>query len=202
MVLAEALGILGERSELLAAGRKVVGMYSSDSMRSYHNVSHLTDCLGEFESVGELADDAGAVEAAIWFHDAVYVPGAADNEQRSAELAVEVLGRLGVGAERLEEIARLVRATDHQGAPDPRDAKLVCDIDLAVLGKPWAEYSRYAAAVGGEYSMPADQFAAGRAAFLREMLAKKYVYHTEHFRRQYEQTARKNIQLELAELEK
>ena len=136
----------------------------------------------------------------MWFHDAVCVPGAGDNEARSAELAVDVLGRLGVGSGTLDEVVRLVKATDHQGRPESGDAKLICDIDLAVLGKSWSEYSTYAAAVGGEYSVPAEQFAAGRAGFLRTMLAREHIYHTEHFRGRLEQTARENIRRELADL--
>ena len=200
MVLTEALGVSVGRGECLDVGRELVGMYSSDPRRTYHNVGHLAACLAEFELVRELADDPQAVAAGLWFHDAVYVPGAGDNEERSAELAARMLGRLGVGTEAVQQVARLVRATDHQGQPDWGDGQLICDIDLAVLGGSWAEYSRYATAVRGEYSVPADQFAAGRAAFLRNMLGSEQIYHTRRFRNQYEQTARENMQRELAKL--
>jgi predicted metal-dependent HD superfamily phosphohydrolase len=200
MVLTEALEISVGRDECLAAGWEVVGMYASDPGRTYHNIGHLAACLGEFELVRELADDPGAVAAALWFHDAVYVPGAGDNEVRSAELAVDVLGRLGMGRDQLRRVASLINATSHQGPPDSDDEKLICDIDLAVLGKPWSEYSRYAAAVMGEYSIPAEQLAAGRRAFLRTMLGRGHIYHTERFRRRLESVARKNMRRELTEL--
>ena len=44
---------------------------------------------------------------------------------------------------------------------------MICDIDLAVLGELWGEYSKYASAVRREYSIPADQFAAGDSETVR-----------------------------------
>ncbi|MBT3200716.1 MAG: hypothetical protein HN350_12460 [Phycisphaerales bacterium] len=200
MGLCDALSLAGDRGELLGAGRELVGMYSSDPRRTYHNVGHLEACLRALEEVRELTDDAPVVAAGLWFHDAVYVPGAGDNEPRSAELAAEMLGRLGVDTVRLEAIAKLINITSHQDEPESHDEQLICDIDLAILGKPWGEYSRYAASVRWEYAVPNDQFASGRSAFLRNMLGREHIYHTRRFGDQYEQTARENMQRELVEL--
>lgn len=202
MVLGDALGLSRGQGELHATGRGLLDMYSSDPRRTYHNLEHLSACLAELERGGNVTGDPGVLAAALWFHDAIYEPGASDNEQRSAELAIETLGRLGMGSTRLEKVARLISATSRRDEPESDDEKLICDIDLAVLGGSWSEYSRYAAAVRGEYSIPAEQYAAGRAAFLRNMLTREHVYHTERFGDRYEHAARENMQRELAELEK
>ena len=54
--------------------------------RRYHGWAHLTHCLREFDRAAVQMEIPDAVELALWFHDAVYVPCARDNEQRSADL--------------------------------------------------------------------------------------------------------------------
>ena len=61
----------------------------SEPHRKHHTVPHLN---GDARAIGVLADDGlefdrEAIEPAAWFHDAIYVIGADDNEVRSAELA-------------------------------------------------------------------------------------------------------------------
>jgi len=199
--LGEDLGLSVDHNELVSAGRTLIDMYSSDPRRTYHNAEHLAACLAELDTVRDMTNDPAGIAAAMWFHDAVYQPGAPNNEQQSADLAVETLGRLGMDSTRLEKVARLINATSHLDKPESYDEELICDIDLAVLGNPWSEYSRYAAAVRWEYSLPSEQYNDGRGTFLRNMLTRRNIYHTRRFGDNYEQTARENMQRELAELE-
>lgn len=53
--------------------------------RHYHTQQHLAECLDLFDQVAHLAAHPGAAAIALWFHDAVYVPQARDNEARSAD---------------------------------------------------------------------------------------------------------------------
>src|SRR5437762_2672828 len=55
--------------------------------RFYHNLDHLADVLATVGALGGQARDLAAVRFAAWFHDAVYDPRAADNEERSAAWA-------------------------------------------------------------------------------------------------------------------
>src|SRR5678809_692845 len=54
--------------------------------RCYHTQQHIAECLEEFDEARHLARDPVAIELALWFHDAVYNPRAADNEEQSALL--------------------------------------------------------------------------------------------------------------------
>ncbi len=201
VVLSDRLRLSAGKDQRLAAGRELIDMYSADPRRAYHNLAHVSACLAELEQAGAMSSDTNLVAAALWFHDAVYEPAEADNELCSARLAVKVLEQLGMAPDRRRKVARLINATSHLDEPESYDEELICDIDLAILGKPWSQYSRYAAAVRWEYSLPCEQYNDGRETFLRNMLTRQNIYHTRRFRDAYEQTARENMQHELVELE-
>src|SRR6266850_1795575 len=63
----------------------------AEPQRVYHNQQHIAECLAQFDAVRHLARQPEAVEVAIWFHDAVYDPKGADNEEQSANLAKRCL---------------------------------------------------------------------------------------------------------------
>lgn len=168
--------------------------------RRYHTVDHLVGVLrglDELAGAGEVFD-RDAVELAAWFHDAVYVIGAPDNEEQSARLAETVLGgRLGT------EVGRLVRVTaDHDVPADDPDAAALCDADLAILAAPPERYRAYAAAVRDEYgAVPDEKFRPGRARVLRDLLTHRNLFHTAAGRNRWESAARANLTAELTELE-
>jgi predicted metal-dependent HD superfamily phosphohydrolase len=173
--------------------------------RSYHTWTHIEACLRE---AAELRfDDAQAVYAALLYHDAVYVPGAKDNEARCAALAARELAPLpGFTPPRVARVEHLIMLTaSHAGlAPDaPRDDTLLVDIDLSILAAPLQNYARYAAQVREEWVphvVNAAQYASGRAKFLRGMLAgPRIFYSTEYAPR--EAAARANIEAEVSDLE-
>ncbi|GAA1081327.1 HD domain-containing protein [Tsukamurella spumae] len=168
--------------------------------RRYHTVDHLAGVLRGLDELAAAgaAFDRDAVELAAWFHDAVYVIGAPDNEEQSALLAEQMLdGDLGA------EVARLVRVTaDHDVPAGDPDAAALCDADLAILASPPERYRTYAAAVRAEYStVPDDLFRPGRAQVLRGLLAHAFLFHTAAGRARWEDAARANLAAELRELE-
>jgi predicted metal-dependent HD superfamily phosphohydrolase len=101
---------------------------------------------------------------------------------------------------RVAEVARLVRLTaTHDAAPDDRNGAVLCDADLAVLGSDATEYAQYAADIRAEYAYIDDEnFRAGRIAVLQRLLDRRPLYRTERLRTDREETARRNLQTELA----
>ncbi|MFJ8633889.1 HD domain-containing protein [Streptomyces sp. NPDC093568] len=170
-----------------------------EPQRHYHTLTHLTAVLDRIDELAEHADDPDVVRLAAWFHDAVYLPDRSENEERSARLAERALSEAGVPAERVAEVARLVRLTvSHDPAPDDRDGQVLCDADLAILAAPPSAYAAYTAAVREEYHfVPSDAFRAGRSAILRQLLDLPSLFRTPHGRREWEATARYNLAAEL-----
>ena len=171
----------------------------SEPQRRYHTLTHLAAVLDVVDELAEPGEDADAVRLGAWFHDAVYAPDRSENEERSARLAERVLPEAGVPAAVVAEAARLVRlTTGHDPAPGDRNGELLCDADLAVLAGAPAAYAAYTAAVREEYAfVPEDDFRAGRAAVLEQLLALPVLFRTEQAHAAYEQAARENLRAEL-----
>jgi predicted metal-dependent HD superfamily phosphohydrolase len=169
--------------------------------RAYHTLDHLQDCLREFDSSRTLADHPDQVEAALWFHDAVYVPGASDNEAKSAELARRTLTEARVLPDSAERVATLVLVTRHATLPIERDEQLICDIDLSVLGREPKRFAEFEEQIRREYAwVPAPEYRRERSAVLAGFLARPSIYWTEDFRDRYEVRARENLERLLSEL--
>ena len=99
-----------------------------------------------------------------FFHDAVYDPHAADNEEQSARLAERVLAELGWDEARGRRVGDLVRATAAHEAPPDDDTAVLLDADLAVLGSDPAAYQAYVTGVRAEYAhVDAAGWRVGRA---------------------------------------
>ncbi|NYD40660.1 HD domain-containing protein [Nocardioides panaciterrulae] len=180
-----------------------------DPARSYHDRRHLTevcDRIVELLDAGDDRDgagvrvDRGTVLLAAWFHDAVY-DGERDAEERSAVWAELELPDAGVPASVVAEVARLVRLTEtHRPEDDDPAGCVLSDADLAILAAPAGRYAEYAADVRREFAhVPDPDFRAGRAAVLRDLLAKPRLFHTAHAREHWEAAARANVEHELAE---
>ena len=127
--------------------------------RHYHDLRHVETLLRLAQD--HALADREAVEAAIWFHDAIYDTRRQDNEDQSAELAIERLsGR--AATDRIGRVAAMIRATAGHRLPEfaaadaARDCALFLDFDLAILGSPPAAFAAYEQAVRREYGWVAD----------------------------------------------
>jgi predicted metal-dependent HD superfamily phosphohydrolase len=164
--------------------------------RKYHTLRHLGECLAWFESVQGLADRPGEVEAAFWFHDAIYDVRRSDNEERSAEWARTAAGEGGVARDVVERIHSLIMITKHTGAPAGADEQLVADIDLAILGSNKERFAGYQRQIRAEYAhVPDGQFAQRRRAILQSFLDRPRIYSTAYFHEALENAARANLRL-------
>jgi predicted metal-dependent HD superfamily phosphohydrolase len=171
--------------------------------RAYHNTEHICDCLSQLDLSRELARNPDEVEAALWFHDAVYVPGAADNEDRSARLAETALAACAAPLNTRKRVAELVLATRHLTVPRDPDAQLLCDIDLSILGREPTVFDRFERAIRQEYAHVAEpEYRRERAAVLLGFLRRESLYQTTYFRARFEQQARTNLKRVLTDLTK
>lgn len=166
----------------------------SEPQRHYHNQRHIADCLAEFDQVKALARQPAAVELAIWFHDAVYDPRAADNEERSAELGKRWLNQFGADQALSEAVEHLVLATKNHDPSVHPDGGLMVDVDLSILGQPAERFWEYERQIRAEYAwVDQARFAGKRAAILESFLARKRIYQTGHFFQLLEAPARSNL---------
>jgi len=167
--------------------------------RAYHDWRHLGECLTEFDTVRESFPEANlpVVELAIWFHDIVYNPKAIDNEERSADLAVEALHEGGAAEDLVSAVFALVMATKSHNVPPGdlgKNTALLLDIDLSILGKPSERYWEYEEQIRMEYEwVPMQVFSEKRAEILQGFLSRPRLYLTEPFYDRYEATARSNL---------
>ena len=174
----------------------LVAAYSAPE-RHYHNLEHLAEMFRVIDRLSAHVEEPAALHLAIWFHDAVYDSRAKDNERRSGELAVDLLGPIGVPASTIERVVSMIWATAHTADGTPpalRDTRVLLDADLAILGASEERYARYAADIRKEYSwVPERDYRAGRAAVLERFLASPRIYHTQIMFDEGEQRARENL---------
>lgn len=169
--------------------------------RHYHNLHHVLQCLRTLDEVQNQCTDPTAVEAAIWFHDAVYDPTRPDNEARSADLAERHLRALGAPEPFVVTVHDLILDTRHSAPPTTPDGQILVDIDLSILGRPAVIYDAYDRAIRREYAhVPEDAYRTGRATVLRSFLARPSIYVTQTFQDQYELRARENLKRSLTKL--
>jgi predicted metal-dependent HD superfamily phosphohydrolase len=141
------------------------------------------------------------VELAGWFHDAIYLPGAQDNELRSAALAERFLADLQLPRTHRAEVQRLILITqNHRTEPEDADGQVLIDADLASLGASPAVYRRQVLAIRDEYGNVDDEtFRQGRIWLLQRFLRWDHIYYTPLMRAEREAQARANLQRELEE---
>jgi predicted metal-dependent HD superfamily phosphohydrolase len=170
----------------------------SEPHRRYHGLDHLRDCLARLDEAPVTGKDRDLAEAALWYHDLVYRPGAPDNEARSAARARADLAGGGTPDVVVDEVARLVQLTDHVVPPADPLGSLVCDVDLSILGRPSEEFEEYERRIREEYrQVPDSLWRSGRARVVASLLSRDPLFRTDHFRQHYESSARRNLRRSL-----
>jgi predicted metal-dependent HD superfamily phosphohydrolase len=191
------------REEHLRANSfEVIREKYSEEGRFYHNLSHIKALLSMFESLKHMIQDGNAIRFVIWFHDVIYNTRRSDNEEKSAELASEMLSKLSVDNGTIEFAKELILATrSHTGLELSEDAKLFLDMDLSILGAPGELYGEYSKAIRKEYSwVPGFMYRRSRKKILKSFSERDRLYFTEEMNKRFEQQARINIEGEIRSL--
>ncbi len=189
--------------------RILVSSYS-DPSRHYHNLGHIDWCLSLMDRTCSHKDGHGGawlrpVEAALFFHDVVYVPGDKRNELLSAQLLDAMAPVLLLTGAELATATSAIHATRTHGPGfvDSFVTAAVVGIDLGILGSPPAEYDRYVASVRKEYGHVSEEaWSVGRRGFLHDMLARTHLFMSGIYRQLFEEQAHVNMRRELAALER
>ena len=86
---------------------KIVESYSTPN-RFYHNLEHIKYVLKVIQSLEFQTKyfDIKTVKFAAWFHDIVYNTKAKDNEEKSAEYAMEVLSSLSIPSDVIKNVKK------------------------------------------------------------------------------------------------
>jgi predicted metal-dependent HD superfamily phosphohydrolase len=167
----------------------------SEPWRRYHTLQHLEECIAQFEPVRPLAARPAEIEAALWFHDAVYDVRRHDNEQESARLADASLGQAGVDQDVRERVTELILATRHSAAPEGNDEMLLVDVDLSILGAAATRFQEYEKQIREEYAfVPEAAFCSKRQQILASLMMRPRIYATAHFFNLLEAQARTNLE--------
>lgn len=204
MDLAQRFGALwraaGAADDGAATFQKLFAAWTQPHRR-YHALSHLQACLALFDQHRGAAKAPEELELALWFHDAVYVTTAQDNEAQSAAWAKEAMVAAGISAARAERVAALVLATrTHQAQDD--DAGLLVGIDLSILGAPPATFDQFDREVRAEYGWVDELgWRAGRGRVLKGFLQRPKIF-THAALTSLEAPARENLARTVAALER
>jgi predicted metal-dependent HD superfamily phosphohydrolase len=185
----------------------------NEEQRAYHTLHHIQQLFGQFEQIKPHLNDPDIIALAMYYHDVIYEPTRSDNELKSAEFAVEVLGHY-LDADQCQHIYALIMMTaSHEidkidewsdiakEKNSYSDAAYLLDMDLSILGASWSAYEKYAKAVRQEYlHVPIADYCAGRTEVLKGLLAHPKLYLTDYYYEQLEFQARDNIKREVNSL--
>jgi predicted metal-dependent HD superfamily phosphohydrolase len=165
-----------------------------EAHRAYHTLQHLGECLAHLARERGGAERPAEVALALWFHDAIYDVHRHDNEARSADWARQAALGAGLAPEVAERLHALVMATRHDAQPVGADARLLVDIDLAILGAAPARFAEYERQIRIEYAhVPPAVFEPRRRQILGGILARDPLYLTAPMRTRLEAAARANL---------
>lgn len=187
------LGSLGIQGDPTGSFGTVVSRYG-EPHRRHHDLKHVEDCLDTLDSMRSLAEDALAIELAVWFHDIVYDPASRTNEQDSAALFLELLAPCGLDEGLCRKVVDLILSTRHVEVPQGIDAALLHDADMAILGSEPEAYDAYCRGIRQEYGMFSDaDYRTGRLQFLGRTLGLETIFRTGIGRERFEAQARRNL---------
>lgn len=146
-------------------------------------------------------NDPDTILLSVIYHDIIYDPSKNNNEEMSAQLAVERLRSISFPEDKIARCSDQILATKGHQVSSDNDTNLFTDADLSILGANWDNYSVYSKNIRKEYSIyPDELYYSGRKKVLQHFLQMERIYKTAYFFHKYEDQARININKELVSL--
>ena len=168
----------------------------TEKHRTYHNLKHLEELFSYFDDYKTHLEQPDLVAFSIFYHDIIYNIWKKDNEEKSADFALEVLNTLlpELSLEIIKE--QIVATKTHES--EHLDTQYLIDFDLAVLGQSSEVYQQYSKLIRTEYKLvPSLLYKQGRKKVLQHFIDKPFIYKTNSFIEKFEEQAKTNLQNEL-----
>ncbi len=156
--------------------------------RRYHGSDHVFSVLRRITEIAShewphlssegLREALTDVYLAAWYHDVVYDPKRADNEDRSANLAAQHLSRLGFTPIHIAKVVDLVMMTQGH-RPVNEEQAIFADADLWTLGGSAEDYRRHGRLIREEFAHVSDiNWIRGRSAAMATFLDRPTIFST------------------------
>ncbi|RYE25576.1 MAG: hypothetical protein EOP51_03745 [Sphingobacteriales bacterium] len=166
--------------------------------RHYHTLAHLENLLDQLVTIDEKINNWEATLFALYYHDIVYDTLRSDNEEKSAELAVQRMKQIAVSHVTIDHCKKQILATKSHSESTESDINLFTDADLSMLGQTWESYENYYKNIRREYAIYPDVvYNEGRKKILQHFLSMPRIFKTDSFYSKYEMQARQNLQKEI-----
>jgi predicted metal-dependent HD superfamily phosphohydrolase len=166
----------------------------------YHNLNHMFHVVNAVNGIfGNRKEywnhDTRALALGLFFHDIIYVPGATDNEKRSAKFLHDVA--YDPEDDTVVLAKQVILATKHEAVASEEVCRLACDIDLIGLAAHPVVFNANSEAIRKEFRLLPDSiYIPGRIAFMSKLLQRDKIYVSQRFTSQFagfEAMARNNI---------
>ena len=166
--------------------------------RKYHTLTHVANMFYFATMNGIHLTYSQTI--AVWFHDAVYVPGSLTNEEDSVKVFEDWTKINLLHSYQIEKIKTIILDTKNE-IPTIEDSKIVIDLDLSRLGTDKFEIDKQ---LIKEEFVPdfctEEEFIKGRIKWLKKFLQRDTIYVSKIYPFfDNEKIARKNLQNELNE---
>ncbi|KAF2518632.1 hypothetical protein E0W68_07700 [Flavobacterium salilacus subsp. salilacus] len=166
--------------------------------RHYHTIQHLENMYNELNECHDEIADRDTILFSLFYHDIIYDTSKKDNEEKSADVAVNRLNQIEYPENKIALCRKQILATKSHTLSNNNDTNLFTDADLSILGSSWQNYEQYYKQIRKEYSIYPDfLYKPGRKKVLQHFLDMESIFKTELFRNKYENTARHNLYKEL-----
>ncbi|WP_305857621.1 HD domain-containing protein [Balneatrix alpica] len=173
--------------------KEIINQYN-EPHRHYHTLEHILESLSALEQLKP--PNKKHLQIAIIFHDIIYQYGSSKNEKNSSEFFDKQSANM-VGIDK-NLIKDLILVTKRNSEPKSELEKIILDIDLHSFSKNRRSTLRDTALCIKESNGDIES----QIKFIKNLLTKNFIYHTDYYRKKHEKTARLNIQVVLMCLEK
>ncbi len=185
--------------------------FYSESQRHYHTLVHIENMLRLFDRFKHIISNKEAFLLAIYFHDIIYDPKSNQNEEKSVALFAsfydELMNHNVFDLTIKSQVIAFINTTithtlcEMESISLKNDLAMFLDFDMEVLSWPTNQYSIYGSQIRNEYShYSKEDYREGRTRVLKAFLKRESIYFSDIFKREKEQQARDNIELEIRNL--